>query len=208
LKKTTRALYCAAAGLALLASTGGGTYASWVGSTNLVTTTNTIDTGDLSLTFRDGSRNGFNQVSWSLNGGPGTYDFSKIGEVKPGNVLIGTAWVRVTLKGDTMHASLSHGNLVPSVTGNSPALLGWLQGAANTAVVTIAPEGQADETWSLPLALSPNSVGYADYKVSVKITFPTTGFPAATTSIQSANFHMGDLDLTLIQTTSGSPFTG
>lgn len=51
MKKTTKALYSAVAGLALITSTGGGTFASWVDTASMNATGDTIQTGDLRLDF-------------------------------------------------------------------------------------------------------------------------------------------------------------
>ena len=51
MKKTTKALYSAVAGLAMIAATGNATYASWIDSAPLGNSTDIVQTGDLRLTF-------------------------------------------------------------------------------------------------------------------------------------------------------------
>jgi len=208
LKKTNLALYSAAAGLALLAASGGTTYASWIDRAPLGTRGDAIQTGDLRLDFTHPEVSKFKQVEWRLYGVDGTFPikegtFEEIGlvEVGPGYRLEGTTQVSTTLIGETIVAHLSSTPVFGAPEGSSQQLIDWLNIAqANTEVIVTRNNSDRIESNT---ALTASET----FTVTIKVPFSAANFPVnETTEVWKAIMHLGDINLELLQQTHPNAF--
>lgn len=215
MKKTTKALYSAVAGLALIASTGGATYATWIDRAPLGTTTDEIHTGNLRLDFKNTNVDDWDQVNWTLYNDQNQPikwgNLTEIGDVNvsAGFRLVGTVDVRSTLVGDTLVANLRREFHFNPPTGTGEKLIAWIDRAAQATTVEIKDGSTTVIATNANTSanLSPVAAGYRDYTVTITIPFPKDGFPDNDTDgVWQAVMHMGDLNLELLQNASTTAF--
>lgn len=224
LKKTTKALYSAVAGLALIASTGSTTYASWIDQASLGTTSNTIYTGNLSIALRTPGANQYSHVSWRLYNSPtatapiwtGTnFQSTAVGGVAP-NVapnykLVGTFDVKTTLDGDSLAANLKTEYTKPTIQ-STPELEPWIAASATNVQVKVVDAETNTATEILPTTVIRGNVAVPThfYTVTITIQFAdNTLFPPALVGqTQLGSLYLGDLKVSLLQIADSNAFRG
>jgi len=224
MKKTTKAIYGAVAGLALLTASGGGTYASWRDQAPIAS--NNVQTGNLNLNFTQElyqTYTLYERVLWTLYdaqgnqvGEPSRYWAAQRKEVKPGYKLVGVTDVTVTLEGGTIQAHLIDKDVEFStqLINYGADVAAWLTKAIETTEITV----RRTNTGQTPVYINNQKDGQGavirtlltntnDYTVTVTVQFPKDELPKNTTNLQSALMILGSLDLELVQVVHPNAFT-
>jgi alternate signal-mediated exported protein len=208
MKKTTKALYAATAGLALITSSGGGTLALWSDTAPLSATGSQIQTGDLRLDFADQSKNAYNQVTWTLYNASdvvitsGTWE--QIGanvQIDAGYRLEGVAEITATLTGNTLVANLKRSQTLNSIDGH-PTIATWLTSVKNGIEIAVTQNGTV-----IPADKALSTTG--NYTVKIIVPFPSQNFPHNDGhEVWQAIMRLGQIDLELLQVVSDGAFGG
>jgi alternate signal-mediated exported protein len=226
MKKTTKALCAAAAGFAMLATTGGFTFASWQDAREIATAN--VATGDLRLDFaRQQETDPYKQVYWTLYGpkpaggtdaqrpqvGPSGYGLVGMAKVQASYRLTGVVNVRTRLQGESLVATLTPKYGEPAAYTNYEGVRDWLERAAKTVKVTTTDPAAnnapiTDTTLLYPTTQGTTSDGYHIYTVTITIDFPSDT-PLALAGIeQTGDLYLGDLVLTLKQQAGATAYRG
>jgi len=226
MRKTTKALYCAAVGLSLLTVTGGSTYALWNDTGRLSTTGDFVQTGDLRLDFADDSfcpggqdpHCPLYQMAWDLIPAPGSnrqpiYGKRNLGQILvfPGDKLVGTTQISSSLVGSTLQANMMEP--VWDFTDEGDAeVVAWLDLSVTTVSIhrvdpatgakDLITQSPAPQPPIAPVALHSSDV----FTLTISVEFATYGYPASSAVQQTAAHHMGNVHLELVQQVTSDAF--